>query len=309
MLKFDTSYSYDKVSLRIDLANYLHLERLPYFMDRLQISICLYNTNDRCVFDENINQCKSKVIKLPKVEEGYYYLNIFTNSGKFGDNLYYPYFQPRSISFEVKNNNWRFVESQIYNKNLEAITKLKNDKKALMYYLRPTTLYNCAEKEIVLLAQKITMFSVTPMQKLLAIHDWVAENIFYDYDALADRSCDNEEYSAMEVLKTKKCVCRGYANLGVALMRAVGIPSFGQRCYALNISSDGGWDKPENHSAIPNHIIATAYVENRWVYMDITWDSNNRYENGKFIKGTGQGISRKYFDTTLAMISNTHKFF
>mgnify|MGYP003289898770 CR=1 FL=1 len=301
MLKFDTSYSYDKVSLRIDLANYIHLERLPYFMHKLQISIGLYNVNDKCVFDESIEYSKSKVIKLPKVEEGCYYLNIFTNR--------VPYFQPRSISLEVNNNNWSFIESQIYYKNLEAIAKLKSDAKALAYYLRPTTLYNCTEKEIVTLAQKITMFSVTPMQKLLAIHDWVAENIYYDYDALADRSCDNEEYSAIEVLKSQKCVCRGYANLGVALMRAVGIPSFGQRCYALNISRDGGWDKPENQSARPNHIIAIAYVENRWVYMDITWDSDNRFEKGKFIKEPGQGISRKYFDTTLEMISNTHKFF
>lgn len=309
MLKFDTSYSYDRVSLRIDLANYLHLERLPYFMDRLRILICLYNTNDKCIFEENINLFKSKVIKLPKVEKAYYYLNILTNSGKLGDNLYYPYFQPRSISLEINNNNWRFIESQIYHKNLEAIVKLKCDEKALAYYLKPTKVYNYTEKDIVLLAKKITMFSVTPMQKLLAIHDWVADNIYYDYDALSDRSCDKEEYSAIEVLKSRKCVCRGYANLGVALMRAVGIPAMGQRCYALNITSDGGWDKPENQTAKPNHIIATAYVDNRWVYMDITWDSDNRYENGKFIKNIGQGLSRKYFDTTLEMISNTHKFF
>lgn len=42
--------------------------------------------------------------------------------------------------------------------------------------------------------------------------------------------------------------------------------------------------------------------------MDITWDSDNKYENECYTKRNGEGVSRKYFDTTLEMISNTHKF-
>ena len=118
MLKFDTSYSYDRVSMRIDLANYLHLDRLPYFMDKLQVLICLYDTNDKCILTKSLSKCKIMVIKLPQTKDGFYYLNILTNSGKSEDNLYYLYFQPRSLSFYVKNNNWRFIKSQIYFENI-----------------------------------------------------------------------------------------------------------------------------------------------------------------------------------------------
>lgn len=112
----------------------------------------------------------------------------------------------------------------------------------------------------------------------------------------------------MDVLENRRCVCRGYANLGVALMRAAGIPAIAQQCYTLSIDNDSSWDDLNNKINEANHIIPIAYVENRWVYMDITWDSDNKYENGTFSKKIGCGLSRKYFDTTLELISNTHRF-
>ena len=145
------------------------------------------------------------------------------------------------------------------------------------------------------------------MQKLLAIHDWVASNIYYDIDALNNKECDSKYYSALDVLHDKKCVCRGYANLGVALMRAAGVPAVGLSCFALNICSDGGWERRENQTDVPNHIIAVAYANRRWILMDITWDSDNQYIGGKYKSITGAGVSRKYFDSTVEMISNTHK--
>lgn len=65
-------------------------------------------------------------------------------------------------------------------------------------------------------------------------------------------------------------------------MRAAGISSIGLSCYSLNITTDGGWKCPENNVDYPNHIIAAAYVNVRWVYMDITWNSDNLYENNCF---------------------------
>lgn len=182
------------------------------------------------------------------------------------------------------------------------------DPLSLERFLLPSDLYQSDNPAIQRLAQKIVRFKVTSYQKVLAIHDWVAENIYYDYDALNDESCHYKPYSALDVLFAKKCVCRGFANLAVALMRAVGIPAIGLSCYALNISSEGGWERKENQVNESNHRIAIAYVDKRWVYMDITWDSDNIYEDEKFCKRRNVGVSRKYFDTTIEMISNTHKF-
>lgn len=307
MQTFDTSYSYDRFSFKLGLNDVI-ISRHPFHLGDKKLLFCIYNDVDEEIINTSINLSLNKKIPLRPVPDGKYYLNIYINSGHIFDFKYYAYFQPRSISLLVKNNRWHFIVAPIININRKVISKLLTTDKALLYYQQPSALSQSDDYQIIDLAKKITRFKITPMQKILAIHDWVAENIYYDYDALSDRSCDNEEYSAVDVLKNKKCVCRGYANLAVALMRAVGIPAVGQRCYALNIDNDGGWDKEENQSARANHIIAIAFVESRWIYMDITWDSDNRYENGKFIQRTGQGISRKYFDTTLEMISNTHKF-
>ena len=307
MQTFDTSYGYDRFSFKLGL-NDIIISRHPLSFNGKKLLIGVYNDLDNVIINTSINLSINNKIPLKSAPDGKYYLNIYSNSGRIIDNRYYAYFQPRSISLLVKNNRWHFIVAPIINKNREIISKLLINEKALLYYQQPSALSQSDNQLIIDLAKQITKFKVTPMQKILAIHDWVAENIYYDYDALLDRSCDNEEYSAIDVLKSKKCVCRGYANLAIALMRAVGIPAIGQRCYALNIDNDGGWDKPENQSAGANHIIAIAFVDNRWIYMDITWDSDNRYENGKFVKKTGLGVSRKYFDTTLEMISNTHKF-
>lgn len=307
MQTFDTSYGYDKFSFKLGL-NDIIISRHPLFFNGKELLICVYDDLDKEIINTSINLSINNKIPLKPVPDGKYYLNIYSNNGRIIDGRYYAYFQPRSISLLVKNSRWHFIVAPIINKNREVISKLLINEKALLYYQQPSALSQSDNQLIIDLAKQITKFKVTSMQKILAIHDWVAENIYYDYDALLDRSCDNEEYSAIEVLKSKKCVCRGYVNLAVALMRAVGVPAIGQKCYALNIDNDGGWDKPENQSAKANHIIVIAFVDNRWIYMDITWDSNNRYENGKFSKETGLGVTRKYFDTTLEMLSNTHKF-
>lgn len=40
--------------------------------------------------------------------------------------------------------------------------------------------------------------------------------------------------------------------------------------------------------------------------MDVTWDCNNEYKNGKFFQSK-LPISRKYFDVTERFLSNTHR--
>jgi len=94
----------------------------------------------------------------------------------------------------------------------------------------------------------------------------------------------------------------------VALLLAIGIPAKGLSCFSLGISTNGGWELEENLMAESNHIIPIAFYSNRWIIMDVTWDSDNEFINGKFIKKSGIKVSRKYFDTTLEFISNTHRF-
>lgn len=306
MQTFDTSYSYDKISLKLFFDEII-IVKLPIAIQKFPFLLVVSDNSDKDVVQEKVEWNGPVKVNIGNLPDGIYHVNVYTKT-KQEDDYYWPYLQKRSLSLLVKNGIKHFVSSEILNDNRKIMSGIKISPITIERYLRPTKLCQSDSSSIVSLAKRITKFSVTPMQKLLAIHDWVAENIYYDYDDLESRECDKKAYTALDVLMSKRCVCRGYANLGVALMRAAGIPSIGLTCYSLNITTDGGWDRPENNVDYPNHIIAAAYVNERWVYMDITWDSDNEYREKCFKKKTGIGISRKYFDTTLEMISNTHRF-
>ena len=305
MLAFNTSYYYDRVSLKV-VSKKIIIEKLPNFLQDKSIMIVITDSSDNIVLQSLLELPETPEVSWKNIPDGDYFLNIYHNIAD-KENRYWPYLQNRSVALRIYRGRMQFVESPIASENRRVLSELLCDYRSLKTYIEPTYLYQCNAIEIKTLADKITKFKVTPMQKLLAIHDWVAENIYYDRDALNSLECRSKDYSALEVLLNNKCVCRGFANLGVALMRASNIPSIGIPCYALNISAKGGWEKKENHSHSPNHIIAAAYVSNRWILMDITWDSDNIFENGKFTNITEIGCSRKYFDTTVEMISNTHK--
>jgi transglutaminase/protease-like cytokinesis protein 3 len=54
----------------------------------------------------------------------------------------------------------------------------------------------------------------------------------------------------------------------------------------------------------PNHVWNEAYVDGRWVIVDTTWDSANKYENGNFYDGH---MSMLFFDVSVPFLSNTHR--
>lgn len=156
-------------------------------------------------------------------------------------------------------------------------------------------------EELKKLAREITRYSFTYYEKILAIHDWVASNIHYDYDSLADGSYVTK-YDAVLVAHTKKGVCSGYAELAQKLLKASGIKAFCMECYAKS-QIDGSLEEAQNKV---NHVLNFAHDGERWIMMDITWDSDNEYRNGKYLSRTGMGLYHNYFDCTLCYLSYTH---
>ena len=152
------------------------------------------------------------------------------------------------------------------------------------------------DKDIIALAKKITASSKDDYSKMRAIHDWVATNIYYDYPAYRgelDLAGDvSSPQSPFVVLDRKRAVCGGYAATTVALLRAVGIPA----------KSISGVVKSDNKVG---HAWSQAWLssEKRWVIMDTTWASGNKYDNGKYTKGS---MRTKYFDISLSELSHSH---
>ncbi len=140
--------------------------------------------------------------------------------------------------------------------------------------------------------------------KMKAIHDYVCQTISYDLDAYEDVA-DLNTVSLKHILDTNRTICAGYSNLFSALCNAQDIFCINVRGSALengvvdsnSIATDSS---PTNHEWN-----ACWYAsENRWVYVDCTWDSQNRYSNGEF---SIKGYSSTYFDTPVETLSNTRK--
>lgn len=139
--------------------------------------------------------------------------------------------------------------------------------------------------------------------KMKVFSYYVRENIYYDFDA-AHNSVTFDVICLQNVLERKRTTCAGYSNLFSALCNAQGI-------YCINIRGAAPGDgitrqTLNSENAATNHEWVAAYYEkeNRWVYVDDTWNSNNSYRNGtfKYYEST-----TRYFDISLELLSIEHK--
>lgn len=203
------------------------------------------------------------------------------------------------IKIEQVGDKWRFIESPVLENNKTIYGERKNSED----YLSATEQIQSEDSEIVELSKSITLGISDDYEKARAIHDWVAKNIYYDFDALSSGN-----YSGMDaknVLLTKKGVCEGYANLMAALLRSQSIPCKIQSGYALGIDTNQEWNSTNISTTEGNHAWNEVFVNGKWIIVDATWDSQNQYKDGRYVMGNF--ITDIYFDSTLEFFSLSHK--
>ena len=160
-------------------------------------------------------------------------------------------------------------------------------------------------EELVNLSNEICADAESDYDKLLKIHDWVAENICYDTDFVNNKG-DSAGNSAGAVYKSRRGVCEGYAALTKALVNAQGIPCRTVHGYSLGAGEPSSWSEELAKTKNTNHAWNRAYADNRWINIDNTWDSNSKYIDGKYYFSSK--ISYDYFDITDWDLSYDHKF-
>ena len=149
-------------------------------------------------------------------------------------------------------------------------------------------------------AMEITAGAATDYEKVLKIHDWITANIYYDRDEMDSYSPD--QLSAYSVYISRKSVCEGYANLTTAMLRSIGIPTTKLSGQAIHTFSEW-WDTLED-SNVTNHAWNAVYADGRWFFVDTTWDTYNKYENGEWIDGSE---SHDFFDPSTDKFSLDHR--
>lgn len=188
----------------------------------------------------------------------------------------------------------------IYQNNLAFMESRTMDPEKIKLFLRPSRQILSEDEEIIELAKSLTASLKTDYSKAQAIHDWVCTNIYYDNDHASKNEYVYDANGILVdtqasdyVLTNKRALCEGYANLYCALLRAAGIPA---QVYTGLAYSDGSWGP---------HAWTGAFIseQNRWIIVDCTWDSLNRYSNGEYTK---KGMRQDYFDIDVKRLSNDH---
>ena len=146
-------------------------------------------------------------------------------------------------------------------------------------YTSASTYVDSNNAEIIKLSKSLVNENMTDIEKARVIHDWVAGNIEYDYQAYL--AGDLGLKTASVTLRDKSGLCGGYSFLFAALCRAADIPA------RVIQGKASGTDEWETQSHAWNEVMA----DGKWIPVDTTWDSGYIQDN-QFVGS----LSYKYFN-------------
>ena len=132
------------------------------------------------------------------------------------------------------------------------------------------------ESSVVKLAAYLTAPAQNEIEKARAIFTWMATHITYDVKAY--KSKRNGDLSPEAVLKSKKAVCSGYANLFAALAKAAGLETVSITGYSKGYSYEAGIRFRET-----NHAWNAVKLNGKWHLLDTTWGAGYLDERGRFV--------------------------
>lgn len=271
---------------QVNHFNYVIAKLIPIDGNGVEVRTSAAQRTDKDVYDIQL--------VIPPMEDGEYALTLYSSSERYGT---YRSFLTNNIGVTVKNGKAYFKLSAAYSHNYT----LYNSYTLTEDLTTPETTDEQDLAVLTNLAYKITEGLTDDYSKALKVHDWIARNIYYDYDAY-----NTKQYGALtaiDVYNSKRTVCAGYADLYKELMRILGIPCKYVSGIALNEGVFSDWSDYADNKI--NHAWNEVYADGRWIVLDVTWDSPNKYVNG--VKSTKGEVLHTYFDTTLKVFSMDHK--
>lgn len=312
-----SQYSYDtNIDYRIEMnsserypksiyisGKLLGIDKIPVISIYKYIWIILKDSNGKEVYNNIVSNSTGSIsLYLDKIAEGKYSVNLYTSSERYGS--YKSLIYGNDIEILYKDGKLSFVPYPYYDHNMAVVNNKRTDEKALAYYRQPSSDIQSDNQEIIDLANSITAGITNDYDKAVAIHDWVCNNIYYDWDSYLSKNYTGIDTSALGTLHSKRSVCDGYSNLTAALLRAAGVPAKKISGFALGVSSDY-WPENYDPNKDTNHAWNEFWANGRWVILDTTWDSDNVWRNGGVEKNTGlRGYH--YFDINVGLLSADH---
>lgn len=177
------------------------------------------------------------------------------------------YSNPSSLDYKSIQEIW---ETDNNNRNKQSIaigsinefkninfTKIDNYASSIRYH----------GTSVLKLASLLSSYPKTEAEKARIIYSWIAYNISYDVPAYL--SGNYGDLSPEGVLKTRKGVCSGYADLYKALAKAMGLDVVVVEGYAK------GYGYAIGNATEINHAWNAVKIDDKWYLLDSTWGAGN----------------------------------
>ncbi|MBI2809703.1 MAG: transglutaminase [Candidatus Melainabacteria bacterium] len=133
------------------------------------------------------------------------------------------------------------------------------------------------ETSIKSVARYIAKEEKDPVQRIKALHDYVADRVAYDSESFFANKYPPQD--AETVFRTRKSVCAGYANLLAALADAI------NEKIIVVVGNARDRSNPDKLNAGSGHAWNAARIRGRWYLLDSCWDSGSVSREAGFKKG------------------------
>ena len=132
--------------------------------------------------------------------------------------------------------------------------------------------------------------SMSSVDKIKAIHDWLVNNTEYDTEGYASGNISSDSYTAEGLFKTGRAVCDGYAKAFQQMAESAGFEVI--KVNGIGVNSSGTTE---------THAWNQVKVDGKWYNIDVTWD--DPVTNGEI---GFDNLRYKYFLVPDSVIANDH---
>jgi hypothetical protein len=172
-----------------------------------------------------------------------------------------------------------FLSPWIFGQNPDAISPERLTEMDL--YAQKST--HADERSVQTLSAYLESGARSQTELAYLIYSWIGHHI--QYDARAFNTGRYGDLSASGVLKSRKGVCDGFANLYAALCMASGLEAYNIGGYAK-----GYGYRPGKRFYEPDHAWNVVEADGRWMLVDPTWGEG--YGEGRH----GRMVARKHYN-------------
>ena len=216
------------------------------------------------------------------------------------------YFVKRVAIFNVEKKDGLFSFYSLYpDENAAILDELNAKTEAdIANYTNPATITSLqadSYEEVIQTAKDLVKYCSTNEQKIQEIHDWICNNLAYDYKMYYNGGYVKNQLDY--AFQNKRAVCAGFAALGTTMFRAAGIP-----CVTVSGISTSSGKLKDTADKGQRHAWNAVYYNGAWHYMDLTWDCKNKYYgDGDSKNVTGKACRYSYYGIPALRMGVAHK--